>query len=440
MKKRSIGILLLGLTVCTCISGCSSQSIADVNEKSIQAEEETETEYAKKDVVIKEPEEKTHLSLREQAAPLSKGNRLLSRNETATYRGIEVSVVDVLLADSKEEAGLTEEELAYFSGQNGGEDIDTVKKNEDWEYIWPFVRIRLKNTMNEEQDICAGQLELYNVYDDGEYKKVTKVSEGYSKVYNADYKGTSFENFVSLQPGEERIVTVAYLGMEPSEKKGLFIITNFNKLNIAFHVDEVIGIHRVSWEDIIKPDSTINTEDKSAATGVIKLEGKLVVILDFEKIVTDISPETGLKVSDVEERTARDRSDSPILIAEDSPLLGKMISECLKKSGYTNLIMTMNGQEAWDKLTEFKKKGTVRQDVHCIITDIEMPLMDGHRLTKLCKSDDEIKKIPLIIFSSLVNEEMRKKGEQLGADAQLTKPEIGMLVEAIDNLIDKSVD
>ena len=61
-------------------------------------------------------------------------------------------------------------------------------------------------------------------------------------------------------------------------------------------------IHILSWEDIIKPDSTINTEDKSAATGVIKLEGKLVVILDFEKIVTDISPETGLKVSDVEER------------------------------------------------------------------------------------------------------------------------------------------
>ena len=220
MKKRSIGILLLGLVVCTCISGCSSQSIADVNEKSIQAEEETETEYAKKDVVIKEPEEKTHLSLREQATPLSKGNRLLSRNETATYRGIEISVVDVLVADSKEEAGLTEEELAYFSGQNGGEDIDTTKKNENWEYTWPFVRIRLKNTMNEEQDICAGQLELYNVYDDGEYKKVTKVSEGYSKVYNADYKGTSFENFVSLQPGEERIVTVAYLGMRKYQSKG----------------------------------------------------------------------------------------------------------------------------------------------------------------------------------------------------------------------------
>ena len=220
MKKRSIGILLLGLVVCTCISGCSSQSIADVNEKSIQAEEETETEYAKKDVVIKEPEEKTHLSLREQATPLSKGNRLLSKNETATYRGIEISVVDVLVADSKEEAGLTEEELAYFSGQNGGKDIDTTKKNENWEYTWPFVRIRLKNTTNEEQDICAGQLELYNVYDDGEYKKVTKVSEGASEVYNADYVGTDYRNFVSLQPGEERIVTVSYTGLSKYQSKG----------------------------------------------------------------------------------------------------------------------------------------------------------------------------------------------------------------------------
>ena len=220
MKKRSIGILLLGLVVCTCISGCSSQSIADVNEKSIQAEEETETKDEKKDVVIKKAEDSTRKLFRETATPLSKGNRLLSRNETATYRGIEVSVVDVLLADSKEEAGLTEEELAYFSGQNGGEDIDTTKKNENWEYTWPFVRIRLKNTMNEEQDICAGQLELYNVYDDGEYKKVTKVSEGASEVYNADYVGTDYRNFVSLQPGEERIVTVSYTGLSKYQSKG----------------------------------------------------------------------------------------------------------------------------------------------------------------------------------------------------------------------------
>ena len=228
------------------------------------------------------------------------------------------------------------------------------------------------------------------------------------------------------------------LGMPDLETEGLFIITNFNKLNIAFHVDQVIGIHRVSWEEIIKPDATINAQENSAATGVIKLENKLVVILDFEKIISDISPETGLKVSDVENMEGRERSDSTILIAEDSPLLSKLITDCLRKSGYTKLIVTMNGKEAWDKLDEYKKAGNVCDKIQCIITDIEMPLMDGHRLTKLCKTDETLKSIPLIIFSSLVNDEMRKKGEQLGADAQLTKSEIGMLVDAIDNLINKN--
>lgn len=226
------------------------------------------------------------------------------------------------------------------------------------------------------------------------------------------------------------------LGMEPTEDEGLFIITNFNKLNIAFHVDQVIGIHRVSWEAIIKPDSTINTKGASTSTGVIKLEDKLVVILDFESIVSEISPETGLRVNDVDQMTERDRNESPILIAEDSPLLSKLITECLKKAGYTNLIVTADGQEAWDKLQELNASGDIQKNVHCIVTDIEMPRMDGHRLTKLVKSNDDMKSIPLVIFSSLVNEEMRRKGELLGADAQLTKPEIGQLVGAIDKLID----
>ncbi len=228
----------------------------------------------------------------------------------------------------------------------------------------------------------------------------------------------------------------ACLGLPQDEEKGLFIITNFNKLNVAFHVDQVIGIHRVSWESIIKPDSTISGQDDSTATGVIKMNGKLVVILDFESIVSSISPETGLRVNDIDTMEEKnDRGNSTILIAEDSPLLSKLISDCLRKSGYTKLIVTENGQEAWDKLTELKREGNVTSKVDCIITDIEMPLMDGHRLTKLVKSDEALKPIPLIIFSSLVNEEMRRKGELLGANAQLTKPEIGQLVDAIDKLI-----
>lgn len=228
------------------------------------------------------------------------------------------------------------------------------------------------------------------------------------------------------------------LNLPQTDEKGLFIITNFNKLNVAFHVDQVIGIHRVSWENIIKPDETLTGEQGSTATGVIKMDDRLIVILDFEAIVASISPETGLRVNDIDEMEARDRSDATILIAEDSALLSKLITECLKKSGYTNLIVEENGQEAWDVIKDMQAKGDITKHLDCIITDIEMPLMDGHRLTKLVKSDAELRDIPVIIFSSLVNEEMRKKGEQLGADAQLTKPEIGKLVEAIDKLIDKA--
>ena len=218
----------------------------------------------------------------------------------------------------------------------------------------------------------------------------------------------------------------------------MITVINFNKLNVAFHVDQVIGIHRVSWENIIKPDETLTGEHGSTATGVIKMDDRLIVILDFEAIVASISPQTGLRVNDIDEMEARDRSDATILIAEDSALLSKLITECLKKSGYTNLIVEENGQEAWDVIEAMQAKGDITKHLDCIITDIEMPLMDGHRLTKLVKSDAELRDIPVIIFSSLVNEEMRKKGEQLGADAQLTKPEIGKLVEAIDKLIDKA--
>ncbi|MCR4798200.1 MAG: chemotaxis protein [Lachnospiraceae bacterium] len=218
---------------------------------------------------------------------------------------------------------------------------------------------------------------------------------------------------------------------------GLFFITNFNNLNTAFHVDEVLGIHRVSWEDINTPDGTISSDDKGVSTGVLKLEDRLVVILDFEKIVSNINPETGLKVSDMDNYESRDRSKSPILLAEDSALLSKLIQECLHKAGYTNLIVNENGQAAWDKLVEFYNKGTVLDDVHLVITDIEMPQMDGHRLTKLIKDHDVMKNIPVVIFSSLINEEIRRKGEAVGADAQLTKPEIGKLVSAVDELVDK---
>ncbi len=220
-----------------------------------------------------------------------------------------------------------------------------------------------------------------------------------------------------------------------TQDSDMLIITNFNNLNIAFDVEQVLGIHRVSWTDIVKPDSTVNTPGSSVATGIIKKLDNLIIVLDFERIVEEICPETSLKMSEIESLGERERNNIPIVIAEDSIMLQKLVSDALSQAGYTNLKVYSNGQEAWDSLQELKKNNGVDYGVKCIITDIEMPQMDGHRLIRLVRNDEALKHLPIIVFSSLINEDMKRKGERLGADAQISKPEIGQLVGCIDNLI-----
>ena len=217
-----------------------------------------------------------------------------------------------------------------------------------------------------------------------------------------------------------------------SKPGGLFIVTNFNQLDIAFHVENVIGIHRVSWTQIMKPEATFSNVNDSVSTGIVNINGKLIIILDFEKIVADINPSTGIKVSDLNELGERDRNAIPILFAEDSVLLNKLVKDSLNRAGYTNVISCENGEEAWMILKEAKERGTISEVARCVITDIEMPRMDGHRLLKLIRDDSVLGSLPVIIFSSLVNEEMRRKGEALGATAQLSKPEIINLVKEVD--------
>ena len=132
----------------------------------------------------------------------------------------------------------------------------------------------------------------------------------------------------------------------------------------------------------------------------------------------------------------RDRSTKPILLAEDSPLLERLILQSLEKAGYVNITCTSNGQEAWDLLQKYKATGDpIEHHVCAIITDIEMPIMDGHTLMKNIKSDAILRKLPVIVFSSLVTDEMRTKGENLGASGNISKPEIAELVTLVDQNI-----
>ena len=242
----------------------------------------------------------------------------------------------------------------------------------------------------------------------------------------------------------DRVITVVDLpnyllgASDEKKEKDLFIVTNFNKINIAFRVHTVVGISRISWTSIQKPDKTVTGGNEGIATGIAQCGDDLVTILDFEKIVAEIAPETTIQMSEIDQLGERHRSDAVILVAEDSVLLSKMIEEALHKSGYVNTRMFPDGGKLWDFLNGLRGDPDIISKASLIITDIEMPQMDGHRLTKLVKDDKDFKHMPLIIFSSLITEEMRRKGKELGADEQMSKPEIGHLVRVIDHLLEES--
>ncbi len=215
----------------------------------------------------------------------------------------------------------------------------------------------------------------------------------------------------------------------------LLIICHFNQMDVGFHVSSVKGIQRISWEDIEKPPRISGDGNNNLATGIAKLSDRIILILDFEKIVSDINRSAVLDATGATQ-AANDKSDKHIVIAEDSPFLNTLIKNTLAESGYKNIISFDNGKDAWDYVNGHKSfGGDILDQISLVISDIEMPQMDGHHLTKRIKDDDVLKRIPVYLFSSLINEQMKIKGESVGADAQFSKPQIGMLINYINEHI-----
>jgi len=303
----------------------------------------------------------------------------------------------------------------------------------------------IKNTENQQDKLNKAALAFGTMGEDGNMKFIESLTS-VGKTFE-DTKGTmeelnkvKYDDLGSAVEGIKRNIEMDVL--EPIEDRlfpalsDLAANTDFSKFGDAA-VQGIEGISRISWKDIQKPDKTIANGDESVATGIAQCEGQLVTILDFEKIVAEIAPETSIQVSEIEAMGDRPLCESPILIAEDSILLRRMIDDSLERAGFTNIMNFNNGQEAWDYLLSIRDDNDLYDKVNLVITDIEMPEMDGHRLTKLIKDDPRLKKLPVVIFSSLIDEQMRRKGRELGADEQLAKPEIGHLVSILDELLKK---
>ncbi|WJY26641.1 chemotaxis protein [Sporosarcina trichiuri] len=226
------------------------------------------------------------------------------------------------------------------------------------------------------------------------------------------------------------------LGMGPSDnpQNDKYIVSSFNKQQVVFHVHNVTMIHRISWDAIEKPSGAYSAET-SPVIGVIKLSGEMLLLLDFEKIVMEISPDTGIRVEQIQKLGKRERSDKRLLVAEDSPMLRKLLHTTLSEAGYDRVEFFENGKDALEYLENAAEQGDIEDTVQLVITDIEMPQMDGHHFTRRIRGNKALAKLPVIIFSSLITEELKHKGTSVGADDQVSKPEIAELVLKIDQYV-----
>ncbi|WP_378954771.1 chemotaxis protein [Pelosinus sp. sgz500959] len=224
------------------------------------------------------------------------------------------------------------------------------------------------------------------------------------------------------------------LGSEEQEVDSKnIIISELNTHFVGFLVNEVSRIHRVSWSAMEPPPSVADSE---MAVGIIKMEEKIIILLDFEKIIAEINPQINDKLTNVSQsgmELQEIRKTKKIIVVEDSKMLRDILIESLHKAGYLNVTSYQNGKEAWDALATLANTGVaIEENIHMLITDIEMPQMDGHHLLKRIRDDRALNKLPVVIFSSLINEEMRRKGEAIGADGQVSKPEINKLIDLLD--------
>lgn len=206
------------------------------------------------------------------------------------------------------------------------------------------------------------------------------------------------------------------------------IVCEFNGEKSVLRVDQVTEIKRISWEQIDTP-SDLARGVQGITNGVVKTGDQMIILLDYERIALELSRKDIMARESVKRLGARERSNKQVWIAEDSEMLRTLIIDTLDDAGYFNTTIFNNGKEALDAFEQ--------NDVHCdlLITDIEMPQMDGLHLTKRLREIDRYAELPIVIFSSLISDDLKHKGEAVGANAQITKPEIGVLIATLDEFL-----
>ncbi len=235
----------------------------------------------------------------------------------------------------------------------------------------------------------------------------------------------------------------AHLNLGPAEysDQHVIVVVQFNALITSFVADEVHRIHRVSWEEF-QPSDPYLVANAPDVIGTVAVGDTQVLVLDMEYIVSQIFPQ---RMANYRERVAKltpgnqDRARVKVYLVEDSPTIRNQIVTALKLVGYSNVVAFQNGQEALHAIVEFAATppndlDVVKQLRPIVITDIEMPRLDGLTLCKMIRRDIAYH-VPVVVFSSLIDEPMIVKCQRVGADACIVKPRIDELIIELDKLM-----
>jgi len=269
---------------------------------------------------------------------------------------------------------------------------------------------------------------------------VAKVREIIQRVntISIPYSPASVEGSFKLR---DQVLTLINLGAhfnmqgeESKSGKGMIIIVEFNSCRCGILVDTVERIHRLKWDQIHSPSQYL-ADMNVPVTGVANIEDNIVLIADFETIVGEILGVEGAVLPDTKGPEAVSSKDAHIILADDSSVIRASLLRILHNSGYEDITVCTDGQQAWDML-EDARDGKIKQ-FDLVLSDIEMPRMDGLHLTSRIKNDPQLKEIPVVLFSSLITPDNLRKGESVGADAQVSKPDGDEMVHAIEKCLAK---
>lgn len=226
--------------------------------------------------------------------------------------------------------------------------------------------------------------------------------------------------------------------IEPSGDPTL-ILADFNAQQTAFVVDRVERIHRLSWEQILAVPA-ISSLAHSPVTAVARIGERLVIMLDFEMIVDQVTQQN-VRAAAIANPQGLARGELRVLVVDDSATVRAVITDTLLASGYRQVRAFSNGHEAWTWLEREAAAGrNLASIADLLISDVEMPQVDGLHLTKLVKSHPQLKALPVLLYSSIVTPDNLKKGQAVGADAQIAKPDVHKVVEVADGLIAQAIE